>query len=303
MKEAIKTYNLTKKYGKSIVLNNVNMTVGLGEIYGLVGENGAGKTTLLRIITGQGAATSGNFELLSKATDKEIIDARSRIGAIVENPSFYPKLSLEQNLEYYRIQRGVPDKKRVQKVLELVNLLEVKKKKYKDISLGMKQRLGLALAMLSEPEILILDEPINGLDPSGIKEIRNLLLRLNKEKNITIIISSHILLELANIATCYGFLSKGNLIEELTVEELHEKCKSYLEIIVDEPKKFAVLLEEKLDYKNYKIMPNGLIKLYEKTPMIEEISKLAVNNGIGLIGLTEKSIGLENYYMSMIGGE
>lgn len=303
MKEAIKTYNLTKKYGKSIVLNNVNITVGLGEIYGLVGENGAGKTTLLRIITGQGAVTSGNFELLSKATDKEIIDARSRIGAIVENPSFYPKLSLEQNLEYYRIQRGVPDKKRVQKVLELVNLLEAKKKKYKDISLGMKQRLGLALAMLSEPEILILDEPINGLDPSGIKEIRNLLIKLNKEKNMTIIISSHILPELANIATCYGFLSKGKLIEELTVEELHEKCKSYLEIIVDEPKKFAVLLEEKLDYKNYKIMPNGLIKLYEKTPMIEEISKLAVNNGIGLIGLTEKSIGLENYYMSMIGGE
>lgn len=166
----------------------------------------------------------------------------------------------------------------------------------------MKQRLGLALALLGEPELLILDEPINGLDPSGIIEIRNLLLKLNREKNITIIISSHILSELYNIATCYGFLSKGKLVEELSLEQLNERCRSYLEINVTNPKKFSVLLEEKLGYKNYKIMPDGLIHLFEKDPINEEISRLAVENGIGLKSINEKSANLENYYLSLIGG-
>ena len=166
----------------------------------------------------------------------------------------------------------------------------------------MKQRLGLALALLGEPELLILDEPINGLDPSGIIEIRNLLLKLNREKNITIIISSHILSELYNIATCYGFLSKGKLVEEISLKQLNERCRSYLEINVTNPKKFSVLLEEKLGYKNYKIMPDGLIHLFEKDPINEEISRLAVENCIGLKSITEKSANLENYYLSLIGG-
>ena len=150
---------------------------------------------------------------------------RKRIGTIIENPSFYPKMTIEENLEYYRLQRGIPGKKNIDKILKEVGLLEVKKKKFNNISLGMKQRLGLALALLGEPELLILDEPINGLDPSGIIEIRNLLLKLNREKNITIIISSHILSELYNIATCYGFLSKGKLVEELSLEQLNERCR------------------------------------------------------------------------------
>lgn len=302
MRKVIKTFNLTKKYGHNTVLDKVNITVKQGQIYGLVGDNGAGKTTLLRILTGQSNLTSGSFEMLEKSMDKDLMNVRKRIGSIIETSSFYPKLTIEQNLEYYRIQRGIPGKENIDKVLKQVNLIEDKKKKFKNISLGMKQRLGLALTLLGEPELLILDEPINGLDPSGIKEIRNLLINLNREKNITIIISSHILLELSNIATCYGFLSKGKLIEEITAEELGERCKSYLEINVNDSKKLSVLLEENLGYKNYKIMSNGLIQLFDKDPIVEDISKLAIYNGIALKGIYEKSVDLENYYMSLIGG-
>ena len=302
MREVIKTNNLVKKYGENIVLDNISIKVNQGEIYGLVGDNGAGKTTLFRILSGQSNISDGSFELLGESSEKNIMKVRKRIGTIIENPSFYPKMTIEENLEYYRLQRGIPGKKNIDKILKEVGLLEVKKKKFNNISLGMKQRLGLALALLGEPELLILDEPINGLDPSGIIEIRNLLLRLNREKNITIIISSHILSELYNIATCYGFLSKGKLVEELSLEQLNEKCRSYLEINVTNPKKLSVLLEEKLGYKNYKIMPNGLIHLFEKDPINEEISRLAVENGIGLKSINEKSANLENYYLSLIGG-
>ena len=302
MREVIKTNNLVKKYGENIVLDNISITVNQGEIYGLVGDNGAGKTTLFRILSGQSNISNGSFELLGESSEKNIMKVRKRIGIIIENPSFYPKMTIEENLEYYRLQRGIPGKKNIDKILKEVGLLEVKKKKFNNISLGMKQRLGLALALLGEPELLILDEPINGLDPSGIIEIRNLLLRLNREKNITIIISSHILSELYNIATCYGFLSKGKLVEELSLEQLNERCRSYLEINVTNPKKFSVLLEEKLGYKNYKIMPDGLIHLFEKDPINEEISRLAVENGIGLKSINEKSANLENYYLSLIGG-
>ncbi|MBQ8999885.1 MAG: ABC transporter ATP-binding protein [Clostridium sp.] len=302
MREVIKTNNLVKKYGENIVLDNISITVNQGEIYGLVGDNGAGKTTLFRILSGQSNISNGSFELLGESSEKNIMKVRKRIGTIIENPSFYPKMTIEENLEYYRLQRGIPGKKNIDKILKEVGLLEVKKKKFNNISLGMKQRLGLALALLGEPELLILDEPINGLDPSGIIEIRNLLLKLNREKNITIIISSHILSELYNIATCYGFLSKGKLVEELSLKQLNERCRSYLEINVTNPKKFSVLLEEKLGYKNYKIMPDGLIHLFEKDPINEEISRLAVENGIGLKSINEKSANLENYYLSLIGG-
>ena len=302
MKEVIKTNKLVKKYGDFVALDNVNITVNQGDIYGLVGDNGSGKTTFFRLLTGQSNATSGSFELLSKSTEKELNKVRRRIGSIIENPSFYPNMTLEQNIEYYRIQRGVPGKENTTKALKEVGLFEARKKKFSNISLGMKQRLGLALALLGEPELLILDEPINGLDPSGIIEIRNLLLKLNKEKDITIIISSHILSELANIATCYGILKKGKLVEEVSSEELNERCKSYLEVKVTEPKKLVVLLEKELGYKNYKVMPDGIIQLFDKSPIIEEISKIAVSNGIGLIGLNEKTIDLEGYYMNLIGG-
>lgn len=302
MKEVIRTNKLSKKYGNDIALSNVNISVKQGDIYGLVGNNGAGKTTLLRILTGQSESSDGTFELFCKSSGSDLSKARRRIGAIIETPSFYPKLTVEQNMEYYRIQRGIPGKEVINKVLEEVNLLYAKKKKYDELSLGMKQRLGLALAMMTEPELLILDEPINGLDPSGIIEIRNLLLKLNREKNITILISSHILTELSNIATCYGFLNNGVLVEELSAKELEDKCKSFLEVKVSNAKKLSALLEENLGYKNYKVLPGERIQIFERTDEPEKVSKLAVSNNIALLALEEKSLNLENYYMSLIGG-
>ncbi|MEG0856299.1 MAG: ATP-binding cassette domain-containing protein [Terrisporobacter sp.] len=302
MKEVIKTYKLSKKFNNDMALSDINITVNQGDIYGLVGNNGAGKTTLLRILTGQSEPSEGEFELFSKSSKEDLNKGRRRCGAIIETPSFYPKLTVEQNMEYYRIQRGIPGKGKVDKILEEVNLLHAKKKKFDQLSLGMKQRLGLALAMMTEPELLLLDEPINGLDPSGIIEIRNLLLKLNKEKNITILISSHILSELSNIATCYGFLSKGKLVEELSSEELEEKCKSYLEIKVNNAKKLSALIEDKLGYKDYKVLPGNIIQIFEDINEPEKISELAISNKIGLLALEQKSLNLENYYMSLIGG-
>jgi len=302
MKSVIRTHKLCKKYGKDLALSNINITINQGDIYGLVGNNGAGKTTLLRILTGQGVASSGQFELFEESSKEELNKARRRTGTIIESPSFYEQLTVEQNMEYYRIQRGIPGKDKIDKILEEVNLLDAKKKKFKDISLGMKQRLGLALAMMTEPELLLLDEPINGLDPSGIIEIRNLLLKLNKEKNITILISSHILSELSNVATCYGFLNKGHLVEELSAKELEEKCKTYLEIKVSNPKKMSALLEEELGYRNYKVLPEDRIQIFEGIDNPGKISSLAISNSIGLLAMEEKYLDLENYYMSLIGG-
>lgn len=302
MKDVIKTYNLSKKYGNFDALKDVSINVKQGDIYGLVGNNGAGKTTLLKILTGQSYASSGSLEILSVSDEKELNEVRKHTGVIIESPSFYPNLTIEKNLEYYRIQRGIPGKDSVDKALESVNLVYAKKKKFSQLSLGMKQRLGLALAIMTEPELLILDEPINGLDPSGIIEIRNLLLKLNREKNITIVISSHILLELSNIATCYGFLSKGRLVKEISAKELNEKSKSYLEIKVTNANKLTALLEEKLGYKEYKILPNGIIQLFDRNRNPQDISELIVKNGIRLSSLEKKSINLENYYMSLIGG-
>ena len=302
MSEIIRTNNISKNYGSFTALRDMNITIKKGDIYGLVGNNGAGKTTFLRILTGQSQPTSGTFELFGKSGEKELQRARRRTGAIIEQPCFYPKLTVGKNLEYYRIQRGIPGKDSVDRALEAVNILEAKNKKFSDLSLGMKQRVGLALAMMGEPELLILDEPINGLDPSGIIEIRNLILKLNKENNVTIIISSHILSELSNIATSYGFLNKGVLVEQLTAKELEDKCTSYIEVKVDNPKKLCAVIEEKLGYKNYKVLPGNEIHLFEGIKEPEKVSKLAVENGMALKEITQKMIKLEDYYMSLVGG-
>ncbi|MCR8747003.1 ATP-binding cassette domain-containing protein [Romboutsia lituseburensis] len=301
MKEVIKTYKLSKSYKNCDALVDVGITVNQGDIYGLVGNNGAGKTTLLKILTGQSQLSNGSFELFSKSSEKDLSFVRKRTGAIIETPSFYPKLTVFKNMEYYRLQRGIPSKEKIDKVLKEVGLYDAKKKRFEDLSLGMKQRLGLALAMMNEPDLLILDEPINGLDPSGIIDIRNLLLKLNKEKNITILISSHILTELANIATCYGFLNKGRLVEELSAKELEKKCQSFLEVKATDANKLSALLEQKLGYKELKVLADNIIQVFDINRSPEEISELTISNKIGLLALDEKSINLENYYMSLIG--
>lgn len=304
MKEVIlATKNLTKKYSNINAVDCINMEIKQGEIYGLVGKNGAGKTTFLRIVTGQTYETEGTLALFGAATRSSLNEQRKRIGAIIEMPSFFPYLTAEQNLEYYRIQRGIPGKKCVGEVLKEVGLSDTGNKKYKSFSLGMKQRLGLALALMNKPELLLLDEPINGLDPFGIVELRNLLLKLNREKNITIVISSHILSELTNLATYYGFIDNGSMLRQLSAEELAKQCNKYLELKVDKVEAMTALLETKLGCTSYKVTPEYDIHLYDYMEQPSKISHLAITNGINLNSITVKDINLESYFIQLVGGE
>jgi ABC-2 type transport system ATP-binding protein len=299
----LSTKNLTKTYGKVTALKSVNLQLKQGEIYGLVGKNGAGKTTLLRLISGQAYASGGEISLFDKTSNQELNKERKRVGTIIETPSFYADLTAEQNLEYYRLQRGIPGKSCVMEALNEVGLANTGKKKYKSFSLGMKQRLGLALALLNKPELLLLDEPINGLDPFGIVEIRNLLLKLNKEKNITILISSHILTELSNLVTYYGFIEKGEMLKQLSSEELSRECNRYIVLKVDKVEVMAALLEKELNCTRYKVNPDHSIHIFDFLDNPSKISELAVKGGVGLNSIMVKEINLENYFIQLVGGE
>ncbi len=295
--------NLSKEYQNTKALSNINFGLRRGDIYGLVGKNGAGKTTLLRILTGQAFLTAGSISLFGESSKEGLSKGRKRIGAIIEEPGFYSYMTARENLEYYRIQRGIPGKRCVQEALEEVGLADTGNKKFQNFSLGMKQRLGLALALMNKPEILLLDEPINGLDPFGIVEIRNLLLKLNKEKKITILISSHILTELTNLVTCYGFIDRGELIKQLSEEELLKECGKYLEVKVDKAERMAALLETKLGCHAYKVTSDYSLHIFEYLNQPELISQMAVENGIGLRSIAPKEMNLEDYFMQLVGGK
>jgi len=297
------TKNLTKKYNNITAVSNINMELKQGEIYGLVGKNGAGKTTLLRLITGQTYATEGEVSLFNETTMEGLNKERKRIGAIIEVPSFYSYMTAKENLEYYRIQRGIPGKQTVEQTLIEVGLSGTGNKKYKSFSLGMKQRLGLALALMNKPELLLLDEPINGLDPFGIVEMRNLLTKLSREKNITILISSHILSELSNLVTYYGFIDNGKMIKQVSSEELSKECNKYLELKVDKVEEMTALLETKMDCTSYQVTPDYAIHIFEYLDQPAKISELAVSHGIALYSITIKEINLENYFIQLVGGK
>ena len=258
----LKTYNITKKYGNQLAVDNVNMTIKKGEIYGFIGQNGAGKTTLIRLITGLIHKSAGEIELLGANGENELNKARTMIGSLIETPSFYTNMTARENLEVSRLVRDIPGKKCVDEVLDLVGLKDVEKKKVKNFSLGMRQRLGIANALMGNPKLLILDEPINGLDPMGIIEIRELLKKINKEKDMTILISSHILSELSELATTYGIISKGKLIEEITAKELSEKCRQYISLKVDDTSRAVTLLERELGISDYEVLENKNIKVF-----------------------------------------
>lgn len=294
--------NLTKYYHDTCALNQVNISIKRGEIYGLVGDNGAGKSTFLKLLAGQIYPTSGELTLFGQHMPQELIQARSRIGVLIENPGFYPQLTIEQNLEYYRIQKGVPGRHSIEEVLKTTGLHHIRRKRCKELSLGMKQRLGLAIALIGIPEFLLLDEPINGLDPSGIIEMRNLFLKLNEEKNITILISSHILSELEQIATTYGFLKNGYLLEQISAEQLQKKCSDYVEILVSDPEQYAVLLEQRLHHKNYQILPDRKIHILNADEAIDTYSRLASDAGLQIMKLTRYRQSLEDYYMNLKNG-
>ncbi|HKL98942.1 MAG TPA: ABC transporter ATP-binding protein [Mobilitalea sp.] len=304
MREIIlSTQKLTKKYKSTIALDNASLEIRQGEIYGLVGKNGAGKTTLLRLITGQAFATDGSISLFGANSEEEINKQRRRMGAIIETPSFYSKLTAHQNLEYYRIQRGIPGRQAVEEALIEVGLADTGDKKYKSFSLGMKQRLGLALALMNKPELLLLDEPINGLDPFGIVELRNLLLKINRERNITILISSHILSELSSIATDFGFINDGKLIRQMSAEEMSKECNKYIKLKVDKVEAMCALLETQMGCTSYKVTPENAIHIYEHLDKPNVISEMAIRNGISLYSIVVRDINLESYFIQMVGGE
>ncbi|WML33161.1 ABC transporter ATP-binding protein [Clostridium sp. OS1-26] len=298
----LKTKNLTKKYRSYAAVNNVNMEIKQGEIYGLVGKNGAGKTTLLRMITGLTMPTKGEIQIFDETSEAGLSKARMRTGCIIETPDFFPYLSARKNLEYYGIQRGIVENEAANHALEIVGLLNTEKKKFKNFSLGMKQRLGLALAIMASPDLLILDEPINGLDPTGIVEVRDILLKLNRERNTTIIISSHILSELSQLATTYGFIHKGEFIEQISAADLKEKCKNYLSIKVNNTEKAVALIENQLKCSNYEVLGDNEIRLYEKVDKPELISMAIVNNGIMLYSICQMGSQLEDYFINLVGG-
>lgn len=301
MKEVVlKTNNLTKQYNKNVVLDNVNITIKKGDIYGLIGRNGAGKTTLMKIITTLASPTSGTFEMFNTCSENdELFDNKKRVGSLIEYPAFYPNLSAYDNLKYYTIQRGIVDKNQINKVLELVNLTGTGKKKVKTFSLGMKQRLGIALAILNSPDFVILDEPINGLDPIGISELRDTFKKLS-DNGITLLISSHILSELYLLANEFGFLENGKLIKELSKEELDLECSKCLVIKTDDSKKVSVLLEKELNTNNYKVINNEEIRVYDYTDDSDKVSDVLVNNKIKIKGFYESGISLEEYFKEII---
>ncbi len=301
MKEVVlKTNNLTKQYNKNVVLDNVNITIKKGDIYGLIGRNGAGKTTLMKIITTLASPTSGTFELFNTCSENdELFDNKKRVGSLIEYPAFYPNLSAYDNLKYYTIQRGIVDKNQINKVLELLNLTGTGKKKVKTFSLGMKQRLGIALAILNSPDFVILDEPINGLDPIDISELRDTFKKLS-DNGITLLISSHILSELYLLANEFGFLENGKLIKELSKEELDLECSKCLVIKTDDSKKVSVLLEKELNTNNYKVINNEEIRVYDYTDDSDKVSDVLVNNKIKIKGFYESGISLEEYFKEII---
>lgn len=299
----LKTTNLSKRYKKDFAVNNLNISIKRGEIYGFIGENGAGKTTFIRMITGLVYPSSGEINLFSKEEDNELDNVRKRIGALIERPAFYPHMTAYENLEAFRIERGIPGRECIDKTLKSVGLYEYRNKKVKNFSLGMKQKLALAIALLGDPEFLILDEPINGLDPMGIKEVRDLLKKLNKEKNITMLISSHILGELYQLATCYGIIHKGKLIEQITLKELDEKCKRSLSIKVDDVNKAATILETELSTNNFKVLPDGTIKLYDYVDNSRLVSSTLTKANIIIDQIMPNESNLEEYFINLVGGD
>ena len=296
------TRDLTKRYGQRAVVDHVSMTLEKGQIYGLVGRNGAGKTTIIRMVTAQTPVTSGEIRLFGETEPAALGRARARTGAMVEIPSFYPYLTARDNLEYYRLQRGIPGSRVVDEALEAVRLTDTGKKKFKHFSLGMKQRLGLALALMNRPELLLLDEPINGLDPEGIVEFRNLLLDLSRRLEITILISSHILSELSALATCYGFLDRGHLLEEISAQALHEKCRACLEIQVGDAAAASQVLETRLGLRDYEVLPGGVMRLYAGIEDPGRVTQVLVEAGVALTAVESKGANLEDYFLNLIGG-
>lgn len=299
-KSVINVNGLSKQYNKQEVVSRASFQIQEGAICGLIGPNGAGKTTIMKMLGGLIYPTDGNMSFFGASDELGLANARKRMSFMIETPYIKGDMTARENLEKQRLQKGIPNKNRIDEVLQIVGLSDTGKKKAKHFSLGMRQRLGIAIALLSKPEIMIMDEPINGLDPEGIVEIRELLKRLNQEEKITIIISSHILSELSLLCTDYIFINKGTIKKAITAEELNKVCQEYYLINTDQNEKAVAILQEQLNVTQFEIAEDGSICLYEQLEDLKKISKTLYEGGVVPTELRMNEANLEKFYMNMI---
>lgn len=299
----LQTRNISKSYHHFKALDDVSITLKAGHIYGFIGENGAGKTTLMKVLTGLLYPTSGTLSLFGKNEPSGIQKMRRHIGSTIEAPALYPEYSAYRNLELQRILIGNPDREICDQLLGMVGLTEVRDKKVRKFSMGMKQRLGIAMALVGKPRLLILDEPINGLDPKNISELRNLLKRLNEENDVTLFLSSHILNELYLLATDYYFIHKGKIIESLTHDELDEKCRQYIKIKTSELPKCITVIEKKYSDAEYVCLDDETLHLFSRTDRAEGVAKLLMENHIVTKEFSVTGQSLEEYFLGITGGD
>ena len=290
---------LCKSYKKQEVLHDFSLTVERGHICGLIGPNGAGKTTIMKILAGFFFPSKGELELFCSPDNLD--DSRARMSFMIEQPIISGSRTARENLEYIRYLRGYPDEKRIDEILELVGLSDTGKKRAGKFSLGMKQRLGIGMALLPKPEIMVLDEPVNGLDPEGIVEVRQLIKRMQEEWGVTVLISSHLLSELSELCTDFSIISHGNLIENLSREELLVKCRNHIALRTDDINRTAAILEEKLSIADYKVMHGEEIHIFEQLDNLLHISKTLTDSGLIITKLNEEGQNLEDYYLEKVG--
>ncbi len=301
--KAITTNKLTKVYKDAKVVDEVSLTLNKGDIYGLIGRNGAGKTTLLRMITGVAKPTSGSLSIYDDELELPQDEALKRIGSLIDFPSYDPSFTAYENMKFTATSIGIKDDERLKKLLVCVGLDPEDNKKAKNFSLGMKQRLAIAMALIGNPKILILDEPVNGMDPTGIYEIRELLMDLNRKCDVTILISSHLLAELTKMATCYGIMSNGKLVREIRGEELNEMSRPFIRVVVDDIKKAVPILAQTfVNGNDFQILPGNTIHIFKEDETISHIEDTFNMGGVKVTEVAKCDGNLEEQLISMLGG-
>ncbi len=291
--------DITKSYKNKAVVDSFGLEVRKGHICGLIGPNGAGKTTIMKLMAGLTAADKGEIELFGSA--ENLNESRARMSFMLEAPIIDTGMTAYENMMYIRYVRGVSDEKRIGELLEFVGLGDTDKKPVKHFSLGMKQRLGIAMSLMTSPEIMVADEPVNGLDPEGIVDVRNIFLKLSQEQGVTVIISSHLLAELSELCTDYTIINHGKTVESLSTEELSLKCKDHICVKTNDTGKTTAVLEEKLGIHEYKVLHGEEIHINERVNELELISKTITDSGLILTKLSSEGESLEEYYLSKVG--
>lgn len=298
----LKTEHLTKSYGSFHALQDINLSMKEGHIYGFIGENGSGKTTLMRILTGLTPQSGGTYSIFGKEKASDVRAMRQRIGSTIETPALYPHYSAYRNLELQRLLLGNPDKSICDELLKLIHLENVRNKKVKTFSMGMKQKLSIAMALIGKPDLLVLDEPVNGLDPKNISELRMLLKKLNHERKVTMLISSHILSELYLLASDYIIIHKGKIIDNLSHDELDAKCRKYIKIKTDCLPQCIAVLEKELSLSDYQVINDSTMHIYAFTDEPQKVSQALMSNDIVISELSVSEQSIEEYFLSVTGG-